>query len=163
MVLIFNKLPRARELPNLHPGTRRAEKGSGLRALHLRGSKSTTCLMTWWPLLLFAVHSHRWTTSWCFLSQVPPTAHPLSRGKNHMTTKGLRPRPYSYSAQGPIRERTGKEGYEHLLGSFNVPGRVPNSSTARELGPQSVSDWAPLALSLHLKSFILISCMFLFV
>lgn len=112
-----------------------------------------------WPRLLFAVHCHKSTTSWCFLSLVPPTAHPPPR-KTHVTTKGLRPRPYSYSAQGPIRERTGREGNEHLLGSFHVPGRAPNSSTERELGPQSVSDWACLALSLHLKSFILSSHVF---
>ena len=74
-----------------------------------------------------------------------------------------RPRPCSYSAQGLMQEGTGREGNQHLLGSIQVPGRVPNLSTGGEQGPQSVSDWLFwLYLSFITKLFYSVrSCIFL--
>lgn len=112
-----------------------------------------------WPLLLPAVHSHKLTTSWFFFSLIPPTVHPSRRKKTHVTMKGLRPRPYSYFAQGLIRERTGRQGNEHLLSS------IPCQAGCRT--HLLKGSWAPnlflavlLALSLLFKIVFLCSLMY---
>lgn len=131
-----------------------------METLHRRGSKNTPYLgMLLWPLLLPAVHSHKLTTSWFFFSLIPPTVHPSRRKKTHVTMKGLRPRPYSYFAQGLIRERTGRQGNEHLLSS------IPCQAGCRT--HLLKGSWAPnlflavlLALSLLLKIVFLCSLMY---
>lgn len=121
--------------------------------LHLRRPKNTPYLMiSWWPPLLLAGHSHKLTTSWFWLSS-PSQCAPTSQAENLVDYEGLRLRPYAYSVQGLLREhRQGRK--RELLGSIRVPGRVPNSIEG-DLGPQSLSDWALLALSLLKKKHVL--------
>lgn len=112
--------------------------------------------------LLLADHSHKLTTSWFWLSS-PSHCAPTSQAENLVDYKGIRPRPYAYSVQGLLREdRKGRK--RAFLGSIRVPGRVPNSSIEGELGPQSLSDWALLALSLLKKNttfYFVLLCIFL--
>lgn len=159
----MNKLPRAKRATGTfilgHRWQTREQGTELLGTLHLRRPKNTPYLViSWWPRLL-AGHSHKLTTSWFWLSS-PSHCAPTSQAENLVDYKGIRPRPYAYSVQGLLREdRKGRK--RALLGSIRVPGRVPNSSIEGELGPQSLSDWALLALSLlKKKRFILFSCVF---
>lgn len=113
----MNKLPRAKRATGTfilgHRWQTREQGTELLGILHLRRPKNTPYLViSWWPPLLLAGHSHKLTTSWFWLSS-PSQCAPTSQAENLVDYEGLRPRPYAYSVQSLLREdrQGGKERF----------------------------------------------------